>query len=354
MLSAADDVPPTMRAVVTTGDGHVELKRIDTPRCQSGEALVKVIAVAQNPTDWKTAVSCKARGNVLGCDFAGLIVEIGPDVPSGLRTIGQRVAGLTHGGIGPNGAFSEYVTVPAALTIVLPDRTSFEDAAQIPVACFTTCQALYQCLHLPTPLGGEHEQESVLIWSGSSATGYYAVQFAKLAGLHVITTSSPSNFKLMKDIGADEVYDYAPSHTPRRIFASTDGKLKHAMDCISQDRTPNQVSTALSKDGGTIATLLPYVSRTKGVRTEFILAYSIFGKAITVPFMYPAKQDHYDNAVKYAALISEVLHKHEVKPIPSKLFPHGLESVKDGFEYMQAGKVHGEKVTYRIADTPEL
>lgn len=55
--------------------------------------------------------------------------------------------------------------------------------------------------------------------------------------------------------------------------------------------------------------------------------------------MYPAKQDHYDNAVKYAALISEVLHKHEVKPIPSKLFPHGLESVKDGFEYMQAGKV---------------
>lgn len=51
MLSAADDVPPTMRAVVTTGDGHVELKRIDTPRCQSGEALVKVIAVAQNPTD---------------------------------------------------------------------------------------------------------------------------------------------------------------------------------------------------------------------------------------------------------------------------------------------------------------
>lgn len=42
----------------------------------------------------------KAPGNVLGCDFAGVVVQIGHDVPSGLRFIGERVAGSVHGGIG--------------------------------------------------------------------------------------------------------------------------------------------------------------------------------------------------------------------------------------------------------------
>lgn len=42
--------------------------------------------------------------------------------------------------------------------------------------------------------------------------------------------------------------------------------------------TPNQVSGSLSKEGGIVATLRPYESKTKGVVTKWVLAYSIFGK----------------------------------------------------------------------------
>lgn len=42
--------------------------------------------------------------------------------------------------------------------------------------------------------------------------------------------------------------------------------------------TPNQVSASLSKEGGTVAALLPYESKSKGTSVKFVLAYSIFGK----------------------------------------------------------------------------
>jgi NADPH:quinone reductase-like Zn-dependent oxidoreductase len=181
-------------------------------------------------------------------------------------------------GIGPNGAYAEYVAVDAALVIAIPDKVTFENAAQLGVACFTVCQTLYQCLGLPTPLQPVSVPKDILIWSGTSATGQYAVQFATLAGLRVISTSSTKNIDFVKSLGADEVFDYADSKTPKRILSATGGALKYAMDCISEGMTPNQVSMSLGKEGGTIATLLPYESRRKGVKTVFILAYSIFGK----------------------------------------------------------------------------
>jgi len=108
--------------------------------------------------------------------------------------------------------------------------------------------------------------------------GQYAVQFASLAGLRVISTSSPQNFDLVRSFGAAEVYDYADSRTARKIFSATSGKLTLAVDCISDGMTPAQVSGALSKEGGTIVTVLPYNSRKKGVNTELILVYSMWGE----------------------------------------------------------------------------
>jgi hypothetical protein len=113
-------------------------------------------------------------GLVVGCDFAGTVEEIGPEVPVGLRKKGERVAGFIHGcwssplfvrlqsfllnfhfrtadSKEEGGAFAEYVVADAALVLSLPDRLTFGDAATIPVAAFTACQTLYESLKLPTP-----------------------------------------------------------------------------------------------------------------------------------------------------------------------------------------------------------
>lgn len=183
-----------------------------------------------------------------------------------------------YAGIEANGSFSEYVATGPGMVIRIPDDMTFENAAQLGVACLTVCQALYQCLGLPTPLEPESKPRDLLVLSGTSATGQYAIQFAKLAGLRVISTASPENVEFVKSLGADEVFDYADAKACKKIYSATGGVLSCAMDCISEGMTPYQVSMSLGEKGGTIATLLPYRSRRKDVETVFILDYTCFGK----------------------------------------------------------------------------
>ncbi|KAF9567210.1 GroES-like protein [Agrocybe pediades] len=343
-----------MKCIVTTGDGKFELKRLPLPSPNPHQILVKVETCAQNHTDWKSIILHKQAGNIVGSDFAGIVVAIGSAVNPATRHVGERIAGVVRGNINPNGAFAEYLVTDPALVFALPDDLSFELAVQLGVSCFATCQALYQTLNLPTPLEPTTDPIDILIWSGSSSMGQYAVQFANLAGLRVISTSSPANFDLVRSFGAAEVYDYADSRTARKIFSSTAGKLKLAVDCISDGMTPAQVSGALSKEGGTIVTVLPYTSRKKGVNTELILVYSMWGETIQIPMPLEGDIQHYLNGIQYNRMITDMLAKKMLKLGAVKVFPNGLASVQDGFEYMMTGKIHAEKIVYRIADTPEI
>lgn len=57
----------------------------------------------------------------------------------------------------------------------------------------------------------------VLIWAGSTAVGQWAIQLAHISGFRVITTASPKNHQLLKEIGAEDVYDYRDETTPQKI-----------------------------------------------------------------------------------------------------------------------------------------
>jgi NADPH:quinone reductase-like Zn-dependent oxidoreductase len=46
----------------------------------------------------KSAWYARRAGTISGCDFSGIVEEIGSNVPHGLRSIGERVAGLVQGG----------------------------------------------------------------------------------------------------------------------------------------------------------------------------------------------------------------------------------------------------------------
>jgi NADPH:quinone reductase-like Zn-dependent oxidoreductase len=53
----------------------------------------------------------------------------------------------------------------------------------------------------------ESTGDFVLIYSGVSATSALAIQFAKLSGLRVITTRSPSRFEKVKLLGAEKAFN---------------------------------------------------------------------------------------------------------------------------------------------------
>ncbi|KAI0043032.1 GroES-like protein [Auriscalpium vulgare] len=345
------------KAAVVGTDGGVTLGEVDVQKPGPGEILVKIVAAAQNPIDLKL-IHANQTGSVLGCDFAGVVEEIGPAVPEGLRTIGERVAGFVLGDVsGPSGAFTEYVVATADLVIHIPDDWSFEEGAQLGIVAYTTCQVLYQTHSFPTPLDEPlpaSTAPTLLVTGGASSVGLYVIQFAALAGLRVITTARPASFDLVKAYGADAVVDYTAPDAPAQIRALVGGPLLHIVDCIGEYGTPELVAAVVADAGTLVATTVPYATPLKsaGTTVTFALSFHLLGKPIQFPFPGPRDEALAELGKKYTKLIEAVVATGKIKPNPVLVIPSGLAGVSEGFKYAAEGKVRGQKVTYRIAETP--
>lgn len=323
----------------------------DVPTPSSGDILVKVIAAAQNPADWRTAEVQKRNGAILGADFSGTVEALGPNVPAGIRTLGERVAGCVLGGYWPNGSFAEYLVVGAEVVIHIPDDWTFEDASQLGIAPLTAAQVLYGTLRFPTPFEPPLPTPTpLLVFGGATSVGQYVIQLAKLAGLYVITTASPRNFAFLESLGANKVFDYQDKNVSAKIKEWTSGKLNYAVDCISEpDKgTPKQISDALSDVGGSVAIILPYESPREGVNVTFTLVMDLLGKSFDVICPYTATPESVEYGKKTVKLVENIIAAGKVRPNPILNWPTGLSGVPDGLQYAKEGKVTAQKIVYRV------
>jgi NADPH:quinone reductase-like Zn-dependent oxidoreductase len=170
--------------------------------------------------------------------------------------------------------------------VPIPIGWSFEEAAQLGVAPLTALQCLHESLELPSPFEARSitmPQRTLLIWGGASAVGQYAIQFAKLGGLRVLTTASSKNFDLVKGLGADEVFDYRDEGVVEKIRAATDNALNIAIDTISEGKTPEQVTGAIGDKGGKVATILRYESPRPAVKVTFSMLTDLLRRVRLVP-----------------------------------------------------------------------
>ncbi|TGO25126.1 hypothetical protein BPAE_0087g00330 [Botrytis paeoniae] len=247
--------------IVKIAVGEARLQQILNPRLRDDYILVKTIAVAINPTDWQTVdekSSPRTKGpTLLGCDFAGIVVEIGKGVEKEWKK-GDKIAGMAHGGNDielEDGTFATYIVVKGDVAFHIPDSVRFEEAASLGVGVTTVALGFYKYLCLPIltfPMPYPESKFSILIYGGSSATGTLAVQFAKFSGLQVITTSSPRHFELLKSLGADHVLDYHDSNCGAEIRSLTQNKLHHVFDTIATQSSAQICANALSTSGENI------------------------------------------------------------------------------------------------------
>jgi NADPH:quinone reductase-like Zn-dependent oxidoreductase len=174
-----------MKAVVVEGcDTRVDRAR-RRPELRDDSLLVRPVAIALNPTDWKSvAYGRAADGCIVGCDYAGVVEAVGKAVGKSWQP-GDRVFGCGHGANLVNkddGVFAEYAVVKGDLQMRIPEGWSFEKAATLPLGTITVGQGLFQ-KSLKLELPGESQQRRdipVLIYGGSTATGALGIQFAKL------------------------------------------------------------------------------------------------------------------------------------------------------------------------------
>ncbi|KAF5344391.1 hypothetical protein D9757_013971 [Collybiopsis confluens] len=348
--------PSTMKAVVKTETGKVEVKLIKVPQPGSGQVLVKVFAAAQNPSDWMKLKDGWGEGPecVCGHDFAGVIERVGPDV-SPERKAGQRVAGWVDGcwSVEDGGAFAEYTVVDASLLVDLPDNMSFESGSTLCFAAFTGCQALWQNQNLPTPLEPAKTSFPILVWGGASAVGQYVVQLTKLAGLQVITTASPQNHELMKKIGADAVFDYKDPEAVSKIKSFCgDRELSVAIDCASLPESVLPISQCLGDREGTyIALVMPAQIPAKHIKSDFTFVYTLLGKQTKGPYDYPAEAKHYEQGKSFAKMLSQILKENKIQANPTRVVPNGLADAQFWFDYQEQGKVRAHRIVYSIDES---
>ena len=84
------------RAIVVVRENTPGIAEVPLPQLHDDWVLVKVKAIALNPTDWKHVAwgGCDV-GCRIGCDYAGVVERIGRNVSNFVK--GDRITGWVHG-----------------------------------------------------------------------------------------------------------------------------------------------------------------------------------------------------------------------------------------------------------------
>lgn len=205
---------------VDNTDAHgLSVQSMPRPSPANDEVLIRVHAAGVNRPDLlqRTGLYPPPAGasSILGLEVAGEIVACGSQVTEWF--VGEQVCALVNGG-----GYAEYVAVPAAQCLLIPQGFSFTQAAALPETFFTVWHNLWQRAHLESG-------ENLLIHGGASGIGTTAIQLAASKGVHVYTTvSSAEKAAVCEQLGATAI-NYQREDFVAVIKEKTQG---HGVDVI--------------------------------------------------------------------------------------------------------------------------
>jgi len=296
---------------------------VPKPAAGPGEVLVRVRAAGVNPGDWQMRSGWAAEkfGVSLplpftpGYDLAGVVEAAGPGVAK-YRT-GDRVFGMTANA----GAYAAYAAVAETRLAPLPSSLDDIRAAGVPMSAFTAWTAVH--MQARAEVG-----QTVLINGASGGVGHFAVQFAKLAGAHVIAVSSGRNLAFSRSLGADAVFDYETGD-----WSSLEGQAHAVIDTVGGERTDALVRCL--RPGGTLVPVgwgrySQELAKARGVFVQELL-------------MAPFDADR-------LARIGEQLATGELRVVIGKALP--LAEAARAHELSESRRVRGKLVLYLEDDMP--
>lgn len=266
----------------------LQLGDLPAPQPEAGEVLVRVHASGVNPADVKRRAGwggmAMAHPRVIPhCDGAGIVEGIGAGVPQ--TRIGERVwLWNAQGGYGSAGrAFgtaAEYVALPSAQAVVLPDRYDMATGTCLGVPAMTA----HRCVMADGPVSGQ----SVLIQGGGGAVGFLAAQIAIAEGAQVIATVSNERAAgKLQEIGVTPINRHTEDLVARVAALSKGSGVERIVEV---DFAANQhTDTSLIRPNGTVAsyssssnvhpTLDYYAFAAKGANVRFVQGFGLSAQA---------------------------------------------------------------------------
>ncbi len=251
---------------------------VETPQAGPGEVRVKLATSGVNPSDVKARQGSTRKITwprlIPHSDGAGVIDQVGDGIAK--SRLGERVWVWNGQWKRAFGTAAEYIALPAAQAVKLPDKVSFEAGACLGIPAMTAIHAL--------ALAGTDKGATLLVAGGAGSVGEYAIQFAKGLGATVLTTiSSPAKAAAAREAGADHVIDYKREDVGERVMELTGKRGVDAV--IEMDLAANAklIPFVLRPKGSVIVygtgapnvNLPAYFCLTQSIRVQFLLVYEL-------------------------------------------------------------------------------
>lgn len=347
-----------MKAVVTRGEGgyeQLDYCDVPVPTPQSGEVLVQVRAAGVNNTEINTrmgwysrsvttgtqegeSINAERDGSggwsdetpfplIQGTDCCGEVVAAHD--PADTHLIGKRIlvrACMRKDGFDSfentwmasnfDGAFAEFVAVPAAEVFPVDCEWSDAELATIPCAYATAETMLTRT--------GCKPGMRVLVTGASGGVGSATVQLAKRRGAVVIAVTSTEKAEAIKALGCDEIYDRSIDIEA----ALADNLVDIAVDNVAGDNF-GKIIKSLKRGGryassGAIAG--PIVAL--DMRDLYLKDITVFGSTAWDEEVFP-------NLIRY-------IEAGEIRPLLDRTYP--LSQIEDAQRYFSQKKHIGNVV----------
>jgi NADPH:quinone reductase-like Zn-dependent oxidoreductase len=315
----------------------LEVMEVQLPIAKENEVLIQVHSAGLNLLDDKIKsgefklILPYQFPLILGHDLAGVVVGIGSKVTQ--FKVGDEV--FARPADFHIGTFADYISVNENDLALKPKNISMDEAASLPLVALTVWQAFVD-------KGRLSKGEKVFIQAGSGGVGTIAVQIAKHLGAIVATTTSTSNFDLVKNLGADIIIDYKTQDF-EAILKEYDLVLN------SQDEKTLEKSLRILKPGGKVISISgpPDMAFAKFKGYSWIIKTVIFflskkitnlAKKLNVEFSFLFMQSN----GKQLSEIRKLVEAGVVLPVVDKVFP--IEQINEGMYYVKSGRARGKVV----------
>jgi NADPH:quinone reductase-like Zn-dependent oxidoreductase len=337
-----------------TIDAHGELDQlkyrtdVPVPELASEEDVrVRVYAGALNHLDlWVVRGVPGVRitpGWILGADCAGVVDAVGSLVTSvrvGDRVVvnpgvsdrtceycrtGDNPLCLRYGILGEHrpGTLADYLVVPAANVLSIPESVSFSTAAAFPLATLTAWRMVVTRAKVSAA-------DQVLIRGIGGGVALASLQIAKLLGARVwVTSGSDAKLERARVLGADEVLNHRSQDVAKEVRARTGKRgVDVVIDCVGEATWASSLGS-LGKRGRLVTcggTSGPMVET--DVRRLFWNQWTIMGSTM-------------GSDAEFAAIVGELGAGRLFPPVDSE-FP--LERGRDAFARLESGEQFGKVV----------
>ncbi|PLB47345.1 quinone oxidoreductase, partial [Aspergillus steynii IBT 23096] len=355
-----------MKEIINLAGPTVNLIDSSIPEPNDDQVLIKVVVSGSNPKDWKCPDLAEipdsfilklyphlSEGVNQGDDIAGVVEKVGKNVYE--FKPGDRV-GAFHEMIAPGGSYAEYALAYEHTTFHLPAKTSFEEAATIPLAGLTAVIALYHHLGLPFPWKPAQSTIPCVVYGGSTAVGAFAIKLLRRSNVHPIIAvagkGAPYVEQLLDRSKGDTIIDYrgGSEQTIQGIRDALGGKeLHHVLDTVVNEQTTQILKSVIAAGGNVNAVLAGDRDVSPGVATNTVVsgAHEVGGD-----------NDCRELCYLFCRWFSREL-QHGLKGErdafsghPYEVRPGGLQGVRDALQDLKDNKASAVKYVFRIAETP--